>query len=751
MLRFENMAAQLAPLVNGITPHFPPSINEALEYEKILKLRDEVFAGTHPRLTVPAHALQNVTQQTQPTLTAQANLAVPPTLPASRSPFQPRNDIQPSPILFPTNNHGLAALAAASYPPIDPADLSFATEIPQDAEKRSQLRKTLEAALKKQFEQKKEDARRVPAPPECKPDFDISALLEKVLKDTEAKDDASSDSFDENSFYSSRAPDSTPERGAPSPSPQQDEEGYTADAPSGARVSAVMGAPLDGDADKDRSPRYVPREADAMEVDDEEEEGEYSPPEAVDGEVPSDQNGTMYDGRDPRSRHLRRYSDAYDGGRRPGSPDARMVRIFQHFPPRSILHPVAACTKSSPSQNQRGRRQRQQAGSPEPIQTRKKRKLGKQERRKRPLSPNSFVKSENVSPPPFNDVPELGGGRLPPSNADRPIFIDDNAPREVRYVSANDRYMDQTGRPISRHPDPPMPLSEPRVMSRASMRPLRDDQDLRRVASMQSMRMEQPREYADPVYETPTRRVASYRASSPVVSERPRFADEYDRPVQEVRVSGTPGPVYRQAYREEPQVRYELMPPPRQERIVVDEHGNRYREVVVPEDREPAPTRAASVRPNDYDSPRHEQYRTFRSGSVYVDSPPERRYAQDMPPPPPMYRQSEAPRSSVAAPLDRSTSVQVLDRQPRQPVYVDEREYREPIRMASARPQYEEMPRESMARASSVRPVTVDDRLQPRREHLPAEQPRYRVVEPGERYYDSQGREVIPQGSVQRY
>ena len=745
------MAVQLAPLVNGITPHFPPSINEALEYEKILKLRDEVFAGTHPRLTVPAHALQNVSQQTQPTLTAQANLAVPPIPSAPRSPFEPRNVIQPSPILFPTNNHGLAALAAASYPPIDPADLSFATEIPEDTEMRFQLRKTLEAALKKQFEQKKEDARRVPAPPECKPDFDIPALLDKAFKDTETRDDASSDSFDENSFYSSRAPDSTPERGAPSPSPQQDEEGYTADAPSGARVSAVMGAPLGGDADKDRSPRYVPREANAMDVDDEEEEGEYSPPEAVDGEVPSDQHGTIYDGRDPRGRHLRRYSEAYDGGNRPGSPDTRMVSISLHSTPHTFPHAIASCTKMFPSQYRRGRRQRLQASSPEPVQSRKKRKLDKQQRRKRALSPNSFVKSENVSPPPFNDVPELGGGRLPSSNVDRPIFIDENSPREVRYVSDNDRYIDQTGRPISRHPDPPMPLSEPRVMSRASMRPLRDDQDLRRVASMQSMRMEQPRKYAEPSYDTPTRRMASYQATSPVVSERPRFAEEYDRPVQEVRISSTPDPVYRQAYGEEPQVRYELMRPPRQERIVVDASGNRYREVIVPEDHEPTFIRAASVRPNDYDSPRHEQYRTARSGSVFVDSAPERRYAQDMPPPPPVYRQSEAPRASVATPVDRSASVQVLDRQSRQPAYVDEREYREPIRTSSARPQYEEISRESMARASSVRPAAMDDRLQPRREYLPAEQPRYRVMEPGERYYDSLGREVIPQGTVQRY
>jgi hypothetical protein len=93
---------------------------------------------------------------------------------------------------------------------------------------------------------------------------------------------------------------------------------------------------------------------------------------------------------------------------------------------------------------------------------------------------------------------------------------------------------------------------------------------------------------------------------------------------------------------------------------------------------------------------------------------------------------------------------------------MDERgEYREPVRMASMRPggnQYEEVPqREMMMRAASMRPAgregnVVIDELGRRREYLPVEQPRYRVVEPEEqRYLDSQGREVVTQRTVQRY
>lgn len=762
------MAAQTAaPLVNGIAPHFPPSVNEALEYEKILKLRDEVFAGTHPRLVVPAHALQNFSQPPQPPLTAQTSLALPTVASTSKSPISRQNDFQPSPIPFPTNNHGLAALAAASYPPLDPSDLTISAEIPENAADRQQLRKSLEAQLKKQFEKKKEDARKLPSPSESKPDFDLPSILEKAQKNVEpSKNDASDDSFDENSFYSSRAPDSTPERGPPSPTSQQNDT-YTADGQPGARISAVMGAPLEtdagADADVENSPRYVPREADAMDVDDEEEEGEYSPPEAVEGETTADHSGQMQDSRDPRTRPLRRYSDAYDGARRPGSSEGFMRNVRYRsplpFPQPSDEVRHILTEASSLQQKERQRRQRQQAGSPDPMQPRKKRKLEKQRKKGRnnALSPNSFVKTENVSPPPFNDVPELGGSRQPPNSADRPILIDDSIHRETRYVQDHPRYVDSVGRPISRHAERPMPLAEPRVLSRTSMRPVRDDQDLRRVASMHNMRVEPQHEYAEPAYETPSRRVASYREASPVVMDRPRIVDDYDRPLQEVRVSSTPSQAYRQLYRDEPQVRYELMPPPRPERIVVDELGNRYREVIVPERASVAP-RATSVRPDDYDSPQHEQYRPMRSGSVFVDTPPERRFAQEMPPPPPVYRQSEAPRANVAMPVDRSASIQTMDRQSRQTVYLDEQEYRDRMRMGSIRPQYEDAPRETMARASSARPpprdgnVFMDERAQPRREYLPAEPPRYRTIEPGERVYDAQGREIlIPPGTIQRY
>ena len=293
------------------------------------------------------------------------------------------------------------------------------------------------------------------------------------------------------------------------------------------------------------------------------------------------------------------------------------------------------------------------------------------------------------------------------------------------------------------------------------------------------MRAEQPREYPDAVYETSPRRVASYRESSPMIADRQRPMEEggayYDRqPLQEVQVSRTPGPAYREVYREEqPQIRYEPMPPPPVERIVVDQYGRRFREIIQPppERMSVAPPRAMSVRPAEPDPPHYDNYRGSRAGSVFVDAPPERRYAQEMLPPPPTYRQIEQQPRASAVPMPqprdqyeqpgmmRSSSVQVMDRPARQTVYMDDRgDFREPVRMGSVRPagnQYEELPREGMIRASGVRPVArdgngfADDRSQMR--YVSIEQPRYRVVEPEERHYDAQGREVITQRPVQRY
>lgn len=791
------MAAQTATLVNGIVPHPPKVINEALEYEKILKLRDEVFAGSYHRLSVPAHALRNFSPRLSQ-LTTQASLAIPTTFPTSTTLAQPSTQQQSD------DRHSPAVMGASLSTPQPPASVSEFNPVlltKSDDLLRAEIalkRQRLEKTLRDQFEQKRLDSRKKPAPAEAKPDFDAAALLAKALestKSTTAKVDSASDSFDENSFYSSRAPDSTPERGAPSPSPA-DEDELAADAASGQRVqSAVMGAPLNADADDDGYAPPEPANVEMSGIDDDEEEGEYSPPEALEQEIAAfdASPSNMQDGRDPRGRPLRRYSEVDEGG------NMRIVRnhiITPAAPQPSRVSPLTFA-KDGLIQNNRGRRPLpQQGGSPEFANqggpARKKRKMDKKHQRTRRNGMSPDVKDENVSPPPFHKIQPLGSGKLRPTNADRPIVIDDG--QDYRYEQPGDRYLDSPTRPMSRQIEPIMPimpLSEPRTSSRSGMRVMRDDQDLRRVASMHNMRAEQPREYVERIYDSSPTQNRAYRESSPMVVDRPHMVDDgYDRqPLQEVRVSRTPAPVYREVY-QEPQVRYEPMPPPPIERIVVDQYGRRFREIIQQERPSVAP-RAMSVRPSEIE-PAYETYRGSRAGSVFVDAPPERRYTQDMPPPPANYRQlAEPPRagggaltsprdafdqlamprsSSIAQPRDtyeqpsmmRSSSMAVPDRATRQPVYIDERtEYREPPRTASVRPiapQYEGVqPREPAMRGSSVRPAgregnVVLDEFGRRREYLPVEQPRYRVMEQEEpRYVDAQGREVTMQRSVQRY
>lgn len=764
------------------------ALNEASEFEKILRIRDQVFSGDHPRLTVPAHSIRLSSSQT-PSTVSQSLLNVPPPLPSSVSPSRLTGSSSRQ------EEHAKANGLASNVSEFDPILLTKSDDL---VRAEIQLkRQRLERTLKEQFEQKRQDARRKPAPSEAKPDFDLPAILAKVLntpKSPTTKDEVEpSDSLDANSLYSSRAPDSTPE--GPNSGDESD-EGQVDEPSRPPAVSAVMGEPFaqDDEGHASTNDQPMPRPiaaASAMELDDEEEEGEYSPPEATAFPAPKIASSQdMPDDRDPRGRPLRRYSETEDNGRLPLSPSEANMRIVRNqitsplAPVPSRVSPLAVAKDPPFLQNGRQRRSQRigRPGSPPSpdesqgnIPPRKRRKLErraeKKARQNGGYSPH--IKEENISPPPFHDVQPLGSGRLHPMGADRPIVIEDDPVQDVHYMPPPERYVDSPSRPIHRQVEQLMPLSEPRAVSRASVRPMRDDQDLRRVASMHNMRAEGPREYADPSYESPSRtRAVSYaRAGSPAAYESPRYHREaladYDRPPQEVRVVRTPAPVYREMYDDGEPYRYasEPMPPPRMvERIVVDSYGRRFREII--EERPPPFSRAMSVRRSDVE-PAYDNYRSSRAGSVFVEPVPERNFSTaDMPPPPPSYRRgAEMMRSSVApAPssrgfaepgsLARSASV-MMNHSPRHSVYPDERpDFREPVRMGSVRPtsiRYEEAPAaQMMTRSQSVRPGAregsyfVHDRPPVSNEYGPPEQSRYHAPEPEPRHYDAQGREIIP-------
>ncbi|KIW94933.1 uncharacterized protein Z519_04913 [Cladophialophora bantiana CBS 173.52] len=813
------MSASTGLLLNGVLPTSMQPVNEALEYEKILRIRDEVFSGSHPRLTVPAHALRVPASQSSSTI-SQTQLNVPP-FPPSASPNRLGAAVQAKreddTTQAQTRPNGVpvatASQPASNVSEFDPVLLTKSDDL---VRAETQLkRQRLERALREQFEHRKADARKKPAPAEAKPDFDLPAIFARVtgaVKSPSSKEDAdATDSFDEDAYYSSKAPDSTPERPPSDSAEDADEE--QADEPLGPRVvSAVMGAPLYADTGDGISadvappvptaiePPKPPRTIDtsAMDIEEDEEEGEYSPPEAM-AQYPTPkvtQAQEMQDSRDPRGRPLRRYSELEDNGGRPVSPSEANMRIVRNHitspicPQPSRVSPLAI-TKDSPLlQNARPRRKQWigRPGSPpspddnQALPPKKKRKIearnARKARRNGGTSPDALIKEEDVSPPPFHDVQPLGSGRFRPSRADRPIVIDEEPVQEGRYMPAPERYVESPSRPLPRRVEQLMPLSEPRPLSRSSVRPARDEQDLRRVASMHSLRAEQPREYVDQYYESPTRaRAMSYaRVESPAMMEPARplrgvVPVEYDQPVPEMRVMRTPAPVYREVYddRDGTYHRYAVEPippppPPPVERIVIDQYGRRFREII--QERPSVAPRAMSVRAAEAD-PRYEEYpRQARAGSVFVEAAPDRAYASEMPPPVSYHRLAEPPRSSAApgpvareyldpAPPMRSSSVQVMDRPVRQTVYTDERtEFREPVRMGSARPppalRYEEaQPMEVATRNQSMRPVGregsvfVDDRRAVLPEYVPVEQARYRPMEPERRYVDAEDRERL--------
>ncbi|KAK5445333.1 hypothetical protein LTS15_010114 [Exophiala xenobiotica] len=760
------MSASVGPVLNGIHPVTVPDFNESSEFEKILRLRDEVFSGRHPRLTVPAHALRISSSQT-PVAVSQSLLNIPSQFPSSASPNRHARQEEDA-TQVQAKAHGLPSQPASNFSEFDPILLTKSDDLV-----RAEIhlkRQRLERTLKEQFEQKRQDARRKPAPSEAKPDFDLSTIVAKVLnapKSPSSKDEGDlSDSLDANSLYSSRAPDSTPDGHE---SGDETDQGQ-ADEPSGpAVVSAVMGSPLAQDVVDDRStnaaPLPRPMAAATMDLDEEEEEeGEYSPPEATAFPTPKmAQSPDMSNSRDPRGRPLRRYSENEDNGRRPLSPSEANMRINGRQRQSQRIGRPGSPPSPDDSQGY--------------LPPRKKRRVEKRQERKarRSGAYSPDVKEENVSPPPFHNVQPLGSGRLRPmgaNHANQPIVIDDEPAQELRYMPAPERYVESPSRPVHRQVEQLMPLSEPRALSRASMRPMRDDQDLRRVASMHNMRAEAPREYVDPYYETPTRnRAVSYaRVGSPAMVESPRYhresAVEYDRP-QDMRMVSSPAPVYREVYDDgEPSYRYApepMPPPPPMERIVVDQYGRRFREII--QERPSAVPRAMSVRRSEVE-PAYDDYRAARAGSVFMEAGPERSYATaDMPPPPVSYRRVAEPMRSSAVPggapreyaepgtLPRSLSV-LMDRPSRTAMYSDERsDFREPVRMGSVRPpgtRYDEVQQGAMmARPQSVRPVAREgsvfahDRPQVSHEYMAAEQPRYRAVEPEQRYFDAQGREVI--------
>jgi hypothetical protein len=220
------------------------------EYEKILKISDDIFTGAHPRLKVPQQfvrktASRNAPNPPTPTRQAQVKTA------GGQIPFQ-GNPSQSKPaaagVASAQSIKVNASSGATSAPqstrivpkPTSEIDPIFLTKSDDLVRAELQLqRQRVERALREQLEQKKQESRQRAAMQDVKPDFDVSEVLNKAFElvppspsiDVPGPNgmEAPSDSYDE-SFDSSRAPDS-PIQQKPSSAPLSNSEEVATEAP----------------------------------------------------------------------------------------------------------------------------------------------------------------------------------------------------------------------------------------------------------------------------------------------------------------------------------------------------------------------------------------------------------------------------------------------------------------------------------------------------------------------------------------
>lgn len=228
---------------NGVTLT-AEELREILEYERIVQFRDAVLAGTHPRVKIPPHlagkhinSSRNVSSPSLSTPRAYQSAQPARATPGSHEESSSVYNRSPNSTRQSAGGH----LAMTSKSEINPILLEKSDDLIK-AEIQLQ-RQRLERALREQIEQQRITAKALLQTSESLPNFDISEVLSKALAivhpSTTAEAEPSvgvrssaSDSFDENTFYSSQH--DTPElssssQGQKEPAEQQSRRLISAD------------------------------------------------------------------------------------------------------------------------------------------------------------------------------------------------------------------------------------------------------------------------------------------------------------------------------------------------------------------------------------------------------------------------------------------------------------------------------------------------------------------------------------------
>ena len=208
------MAALVDPLQGYGPQRTDLDGNVAMIAAQLTELRDDIVTGNHPRLKLPKQSIgdgqQSSAQQQTPTLSSAP--AVNGTSSNHLTPATQPNNLQYTHPSIPKS-----LLQAPRSSGIDPIFLTK-SDVLVRAESH-QKRQRIERTLEEQVQQKKMTARQKTSDQEALPDFDVTEVLRKAhelvkpyirQEHTPANRAASSsDSFDDNTFYSSQMNEST--------------------------------------------------------------------------------------------------------------------------------------------------------------------------------------------------------------------------------------------------------------------------------------------------------------------------------------------------------------------------------------------------------------------------------------------------------------------------------------------------------------------------------------------------------------
>ena len=627
---------------------------ELAQYDRILTLRDEILAGNHPRIKLPAlpqAAIDAVPKRSQ--------------LPNGKhaSPTQDKQNVLPIP--QPAANDSRLAQPKPPSPAAHSSGLNpiFLQESEVVVKAKMKLeRQRIERSLQEQTKKKEANRQRV-SDQDILPDFDVTDVYFQALEavkpiqasqaNTAHRRIPSADTVDDNTYYSSQVNDSNSEesdelakRRATKPCKfyfegsckkgnkctfshdpafkqklQANVHADTSERDNGPNAQGpTRGYTAKGGRIRD-SPTYDSRESGELV-----EDSPYSPAMQVPVEdLPrrpyNDQNGrAKHDG------HMQRTKSQTDGRRtRRATPLGRNNRVVRNHitspaaPQPTRVSPLAVAKVSRVDRafhytgEPSPRQPRQSAsGQPTPVidsaprSRKRRRELESTEitrnvaPRRQPDSPVPYIKEEPVSPP-LQAVP--ASRALQREELRRPIEMGPPSPRygeRVVYQPVSEEYGHSEAPGLRRISSP----SIRRVVSGPAHQEVYREPDLRRVVSTRYIERPvsprhdfvsvsgQPRSSrAMSHYAAPAPDEAHYAYRSPVQPTRPTYVHD-ERPAS---------PVVR--YVRQPPAESEIvsMPPPTARRIIVDEYGNQFYEA-------PVSDRRASMMPEARYAPEPPQH-----------------------------------------------------------------------------------------------------------------------------------------------